>query len=138
MINKIDVPNADEAYKKGMKTTHENDMLSYRQNLDEFLKKNNPITVNLNKKQYSIHHVNCVHGSLPNKSDKPRIGYAIRYISSDTKHINRSSDSAVHVCGTKNTYYIDEKRPNQDFSEDAIKNYEIAMKAAGSFGNKKY
>lgn len=138
LINKIDVPNADEAYKNGMKTTHEDDMLSYKHNLKEFLKNNNPVTINLDKKQYSIHHVNCVHGSLPNNSDHPRIGYAIRFISSDTQHLNRKSDTALHVCGKKNPYFIDEQRPSEDFSKEAIKNYEIAMNAAGAFGNKKY
>ncbi len=138
IINNLDVNNADDSYQKGIKTTSENDMLSYKQNLKTFLKTNNPVTINLEPKQYSIHHVNCVHGSEPNKSEKPRIGYAIRYISSETKHLNRKFDSALHVCGKKNDYYKDEIRPTENFSESAIKNYEFAMKSAGSFGNKKY
>jgi len=28
----------------------------------------------------SLHHVNLVHGSGPNHSDKPRIGFAVRYV----------------------------------------------------------
>lgn len=138
IINNLDVKNADNSYQKGVKTTTENDMLSYKQNLKTFLEKNNPVTVNLDPKQYSIHHVNCVHGSEMNKSEKPRIGYAIRYISSDTIHLNRKFDSALHICGEKNNYYNDEIRPIKDFSESAIKNYEFAMKSAGAFGNKKY
>ena len=138
LINNLDVENADDSYQKGLKTTKSDDMLSYKQNLKTFLKENDPVTINLEPRQYSIHHVNCVHGSEPNKSEKPRIGYAIRYISSDTKHLNRNKDSALHICGEKNNYYIDEIRPTKDFSEDALKNYEIAMKSAGSFGNKKY
>lgn len=138
VINSLDIKNADASYQKGLKTTPENDMLSYKQNLKTFLEKNNPVTINLEPKQYSIHHVNCVHGSKLNKSRKPRIGFAIRYISSETTHLNRKLDSALHVCGKKNNYYIDEVRPTESFSESAIQNYEFAMKSAGSFGNKKY
>ncbi len=31
--------------------------------------------------EMSLHHVNLVHGSEPNTSDQPRVGFAIRYIS---------------------------------------------------------
>ena len=39
IINKLDVPDARESYLKGEKTTTENDLLSYNQNLDKFIKK---------------------------------------------------------------------------------------------------
>tara|TARA_B100001063_G_C16745942_1_gene547504 strand:- start:401 stop:1240 length:840 start_codon:yes stop_codon:yes gene_type:complete len=138
LINNVDVDNADVAFQNSVKTTTKDDMLSFRQNLQNFLKNNNPVTVELQPNEYSIHHLNCVHGSEPNKSEKPRIGYAIRYISSDTKHLNRKKDFALHVCGKKNDYFFDEIRPNKDFSETEIKNYESAMKGAGGFGNKHY
>ena len=44
----------------------------------------------------------------------------------------------IHVCGKKNSYFADELTPKESFSEESIYNYEKAMKAAGSFGNKKY
>ena len=44
---KLDVPNARDAYVKGLKTTNENDMLSYKQDLEELPKKNKPEIVNL-------------------------------------------------------------------------------------------
>jgi hypothetical protein len=31
----------------------------------------------------SLHHVNLVHGSGQNRTDKPRIGFAVRYVSPD-------------------------------------------------------
>lgn len=138
IIKKLDVPNAREAYVKGIKTTNENDMLSYKQDLKEFLRDNKPVTVDLKAAQYSIHHVNTVHGSGINNSQNYRIGFAIRYISSDTQHNELENDYAIHVCGKKNSYFIEEKRPIEDFGSEEILNYEISMKSGGAFGNKKY
>ena len=138
IIKNLDVPNARNAYVKGLKTTSENDMLSYKQDLKEFLKDNNPETINLKPAQYSIHHVNTVHGSGINESQNFRIGFAVRYISSDTRHHELENDYAVHVCGKKNSYFIEEKRPTEDFGSEEISNYEISMKSGGAFGNKKY
>ena len=138
IINTLDVQNPRKAYLNGEKTTSEKDLLSYKQNLDEFLKKHNPEIVELKPGDYSIHHVNTVHGSGVNYSNNYRIGFALRYISSDTKHKEESQDSAVHVCGEKNSYFKDEKRPTSDFSDEAVDAYKKAMFSAGAFGNKKY
>ena len=47
--------------------------------------------------EYSIHHVNAVHGSGINKSENFRIGFAIRYVSSDTKHLEVNKDKAIQI-----------------------------------------
>lgn len=47
-------------------------------------------------------------------------------------------DSAIHVCGKKNYYFLDEVCPDEDFGEKEIINYHKAMKATGAFGNKSY
>ena len=73
-----------------------------------------------------------------NKVGGYRIGYAVRYISSNTKHKIENIDSAIHVCGKKNDYFVDEVRPEEDFGEKEIVNYKKAMKATGAFGNKSY
>tara|TARA_B100001996_G_C18665715_1_gene594791 strand:+ start:1151 stop:1990 length:840 start_codon:yes stop_codon:yes gene_type:complete len=138
LINKLDVDNARKSYLKGEKTTPSEDLLSYNQNLHNFVKKNPPKIVKLEPGEFSIHHVNTVHGSDVNKSQNYRIGFAIRYVSSETKHIEETSDTAIHVSGQKNVYYINENRPKSDFSGDAIANYKIAMNSAGAFGNKSY
>jgi non-haem Fe2+, alpha-ketoglutarate-dependent halogenase len=139
LIGKIDVTNARNSYLKGEKTTEKNDLLSYKQDLSKYLKKNKPICVELNPGEYSIHHVNLVHGSSINNSDEPRIGFVVRYISSETKHIiEKDGDGAIHVSGKKNNYFSDEERPSESFSKKSILSYERAMKTAGAFGNKKY
>lgn len=138
LINDLDVKNPRESYLKGEKTTDENDMLSYKQNLQDFIKKNKPLHVELSPGEFSVHHVNTVHGSGPNISNNHRIGFAIRYISSDTIHLVEKNDSAIHVCGKKNTFLEHEERPKISFSAEAIKEYQKAMNSAGAFGNKIY
>ncbi len=138
IINQLDVEDARESYLKGEKTTKSNDMLSYNQNLDLFIKNNKPVVINLKPNQYSLHHVNAVHGSGINQSSSYRIGYAVRYISSSTRHLKEDKDSAIHVSGQKNDYFKDELAPKNDFDQSAIEEYNKAMKAAGAFGNKKY
>lgn len=138
IINQLDVKDARSSYLKGEKTTKSNDMLSYNQNLDSFMKNNKPVMINLKPNQFSLHHVNAVHGSAINKSSSYRIGYAVRYISSSTKHLKEDKDSAIHISGQKNEYFTDELTPKSDFDLKAIDEFNKAMKTAGAFGNKKY
>lgn len=138
LINNLDVDNPRQSYLKGEKTTPEEDLLSYNQNLDKYINDNPPIVLDLNAGQFSLHHVNTVHGSGKNISSDNRIGFAIRYISSDTEHKIEKSDSGVYVCGQKNSYFVEEKRPKVDFGSEEIKTFEKAMQSAGAFGNKKY
>tara|TARA_B100001540_G_C15789017_1_gene634579 strand:- start:218 stop:1054 length:837 start_codon:yes stop_codon:yes gene_type:complete len=138
VINKLDVSNARDAYLDGKKTTDAKDLLSFNQNLDEFTKKNPPEVVELKPGEYSIHHVNTVHGSGVNKSNNYRIGFAIRYVSSDTHHKEVQKDRAIYICGKKNPFYIEEKRPVKDFDENSVNEYKKSMSSTGVFGNKKY
>ena len=138
LINKLDVDNPRESYLQGKKTTPSNDLLSYNQNLENFIKENPPVVVELKPGEFSLHHVNAVHGSGINNSKNYRIGFAVRYVSSDTKHKMENNDSAIHISGKKSNYFTDEIRPDLDFSKNAIEAYQKAMGAAGSFGNKKY
>ena len=138
IIKKLDVENPRNSYLKGERTTKSSDLLSYNQNLDDFIKKNPPKVLDLKPNQYSIHHVNAVHGSGINKSNNYRIGFAIRYISSDTQHTEEQKDLALHISGKKNNYYEGEKSPIKDFDEAAIHQYKISMNSTGVFGNKKY
>ena len=138
LINKLDVTNAREAYLKGKKTTQESDLLSFNQNLDEFIKQHPPRIVDLKPGEFSIHHVNTVHGSGVNNSNNFRIGFAIRYVSSDTKHLETKKDKAIHISGKKNSFYEEEKRPKFDFDQDALSQYKASMDSTGVFGNKKY
>ena len=138
IINQLDVENPRIAYLDGKKTTKSNDMLSYNQNLNSFMENNKPVMINLKPNQFSLHHVNAVHGSGINKSSSYRIGYAVRYISSSTEHLKEVKDSAIHVCGKKSQYFENELMPKSDFDLNAIDQFNKAMKTSGAFGNKNY
>lgn len=138
LIKKLDVENPRQSYLKGEKTTNKSDLLSFNQNLDEYIKDNPPVTVKLKPGEFSIHHVNTVHGSGINKTKNFRIGFAVRYVSSDTQHQKETEDLATHVAGKKNSYYQEEKIVKEDFSVEAINQYKFSMKSTGVFGNKKY
>ena len=40
-------------------------------------------------------------GSSINQSSSYRIGYAVRYISSSTRHLKKDKDSAIHMLAVK-------------------------------------
>ena len=138
LISDLDISNPREAYLEGKKTTSKNDLLSYKHELEDFVKENPPVSIDLSAGTFSLHHLDAVHGSGTNQSSHYRIGYAIRYVSSKTKHIMENSDSGLHISGKKDRYFLDELRPMQDFSEGALDCYRKSMRTAGSFGNKSY
>lgn len=82
--------------------------------------------------------MDVVHGSGPNESNKPRIGFAIRYVDSETFHLKDKEDSATHVSGKKSEYFKIETPPKGEFSELNIKEYNKRSNTAGTFGNKSY
>lgn len=43
------------------------------------------IDIELQPGEVSLHHVRLIHGSGPNTSDQPRIGYAVRYVTPEVK-----------------------------------------------------
>ena len=138
IIKKLDVENSRKSYLQSIKTTSKNDLLSFNQNLEMFIKDNPAHPVILNPGEFSIHHLNTVHGSDANKSKKNRIGFAIRYVSSETQHVEVKKDWAIHICGKKNNFYKNEKRPTSDFDQSSINQNKLSNNSTGVFGNKKY
>ena len=74
----------------------------------------------------------------PNLSNKPRIGFAIRYVDSKTFHLKDKEDSATHICGKRSKYFKLETPPKGEFSDSNIEEYNKRSNAAGTFGNKSY
>jgi non-haem Fe2+, alpha-ketoglutarate-dependent halogenase len=74
----------------------------------------------LNSGQMSLHNVNIVHGSKPNRSSSVRIGFAIRYVSPEVKQ--RTTHPPVLVARGRNrniNFAIFEGRP-YDSIPDAV------------------
>jgi ectoine hydroxylase-related dioxygenase (phytanoyl-CoA dioxygenase family) len=62
---------------------HEHNMLGTGLNLAEPVDESRAVDVRLRAGEMSFHHVDLVHGSNPNVSDAPRLGFAIRYVTPD-------------------------------------------------------
>ncbi len=71
--------------------------------------------------EMSLHHVRLIHGSDPNPSDTRRIGFAIRYISTQVRQVAGTHDSATLVRGTDRYGHFDpEQVPDADLSPAAL------------------
>jgi hypothetical protein len=73
------------------------------------------VDIALRPGEFSLHHVMLVHGSRPNASGRPRIGCAIRYLSTCVRQVAGPRDSAMLVRGEDRFGHFDlEPRPPRD------------------------
>ena len=63
----------------------ENNMLGKGLTVSEYLDVSAAVDIVLQPGQMSLHHANIIHGSNPNTSTAPRIGFAVRYVSTAVK-----------------------------------------------------
>ncbi len=111
------VPHAD--------TFEENNLLSRGQEISVDVDENLAIDIELQPGQMSLHHVQIVHGSPPNTSSVPRIGFVVRYISTQTEQTVGIRDSAMLVRGEDNFGHFDlESAPDQDFDPEALAHFD--------------
>ena len=68
-------------------TWADDNMLSRGQEIQVEVNENDVVDVVLKPGEMSLHHVNIIHGSNPNPTDIPRIGFATRYITPKVKQI---------------------------------------------------
>lgn len=74
----------------------------------------------INAGEMSIHHARIVHGSGPNRSDRRRIGYSIRYIPTHVARVG-PRDSAMLVRGKDEFGHFDlEPAPRADYDPSAV------------------
>ena len=67
--------------------------------------------------QMSLHHANIVHGSKPNKSMGPRIGVAVRYVSTAVKQERRHISVILARGRDDHHYYRLQERPTADIDQ---------------------
>ena len=79
------------------------------------------VDVELQPGQMSLHHVLLFHGSEPNRSAWPRIGFAVRYVPTHVRQLSPIRDSALLVRG-RDTYghFEPEQSPEADLHPDAV------------------
>ena len=103
----------------------ENILLSGQEVAIDRHEKDDLVHVELDPGEASIHHSKVVHGSNPNKSDRPRVGLSIQYISADVRQRNNGGvDSASAVRGNTSRSKLElEPLPVSDFDVQSIKNW---------------
>jgi non-haem Fe2+, alpha-ketoglutarate-dependent halogenase len=98
-----------------------NNLLTRGQEVAVEVDESKAVDVVLAPGQFSLHHVRLVHGSEPNTSDEPRIGFAIRYLPTYVKQVSGNADSATLVRGVDEFGYFEmEPAPAADFHPDAV------------------
>ena len=80
-------------------TFAETNLLSRGQEVAVEVDEREAVDVVLKPGEMSIHHVRLIHGSEPNRSEHPRIGFAIRYIPTYIRQTSGVRDSATLVWG---------------------------------------
>jgi len=79
------------------------------------------VNVELQPGEMSLHHVLLFHGSEPNRSPLPRIGFAIRYVPTHVRQLSPIRDSALLVRGHDEFGHFEhEKSPESDLHPDAV------------------
>ena len=74
--------------------------------------------------EMSLHHARIVHGSGPNRSNRRRIGYSVRYIPASVgRHGPR--ESAGLARGTDRGNFEIEPRPARDYDPEAVRYHEM-------------
>lgn len=79
------------------------------------------VDVILQPGEMSLHHVLLFHGSRPNRSSGPRIGFAIRYMPTHVRQLSPIRDSALLVRGRDDFGHFDHERsPESDLHANAV------------------
>jgi len=79
------------------------------------------VDVVLQPGEMSLHHVLLFHGSEPNRSSWPRIGFAIRYVPTHVRQLSPIRDSALLVRGhDAYDHFEHERSPESDLHPDAV------------------
>jgi ectoine hydroxylase-related dioxygenase (phytanoyl-CoA dioxygenase family) len=73
--------------------------LSRGQEIEVDVNEGDAVDVVLRAGEMSLHHVNIIHGSNPNPSDGPRIGFAPRFTTPETRQIDGEPPTAVLARG---------------------------------------
>lgn len=115
------VPGTHRQVAEHVDTFSSDNMLSRGQEITVKVERKDMVPVVLQPGQMSLHHVMIYHGSDPNQSDLPRIGFAIRYVPTRISQINGERGSALLVRGQDHFQHFDhETDPVADFDDAAM------------------
>ena len=124
-----------DAYSAGQRTTDPDCMFPFA-HLDASYAVN-AIPVELGAGEFSIHCVHLVHGGGPNPSADDRIGFAMRFISADTRY-RGEVDSVTPIQGNcERDHFVLEQRPSGEFQTHDLVALERALRYPSGFGESK-
>jgi chlorinating enzyme len=110
-----------------VETDDEHNVLSRGEVVDMQVDESKSVNVILDAGEMSFHHLDLLHSSPPNDSDRPRIGYAIRYMPTSMRH-NHEVATAMLVRGTDAHGHFElEPAPRQEDDPVALEAHAHAM-----------
>jgi non-haem Fe2+, alpha-ketoglutarate-dependent halogenase len=99
------VPGSHRAGKLSHTETYADDnLLNHGEEIDVAVAEASARDMVLRPGEMSLHHVNLIHGSKPNRSGKKRIGFAVTYV---TPEVGRSNLPVVWARGTSQDHEFD-------------------------------
>ncbi len=97
---------------------HEDNMLRSGNTVVPEVDESRAVNLVLKAGEMSLHHVNTLHGSKPNRSAGKRIGFAIRYMATEVSQV--ADHYEVVLARGRDTYHhytVLERRPSDDVEE---------------------
>lgn len=84
------------------------------------------VDVELAPGEMSLHHVRIVHGSNPNPTDTPRIGFVVRYVAAHCRQIGGRVPAALVRGEDRYGHFDPLPRPKEEFDPEARAIYDAA------------
>lgn len=115
-------------------TDSKDNMLFYGQTIEQPFQQAQHVNIELQPGQASIHHMVIAHGSQPNTTHLPRIGFVLRYMHPAVRQ-SKGVDSATLVRGQDTHGHFElEPWPEQDFSPEAVAAFKKALMRPSALG----
>ena len=99
-------------------------VLSRGQEISVEVDESHAVNMALQPGEMSLHHIGIIHSSNPNRSDKPRIGIAVRYITPEVAQDGTARQIVLLVRGKDDFGHFELVEPPQD---DVISDEDTAM-----------
>jgi non-heme Fe2+,alpha-ketoglutarate-dependent halogenase len=96
-------------------------LLTRGQEVSVAVDRDNVVPLLLEAGEVALHHINTIHSSDANRSDRSRLGIAIRYVAPEAKRLGKTRDSALLLRGEdRSGYFYHEKPPVSDLDSAAL------------------
>ena len=121
---------------RGERRSSEGNLFFYDHIMNEEVDESRAVDVELRPGEFSIHHIELLHGGGPNESGRDRIGFVMRFVSADT-YCRTGRDSAMLVRGACDGAHFElEPRPGSDLCPDAMAAFRRAVTFPSGFGDR--